>query len=148
MPRKSDSRCVDELMNIAAVSVRSAKVALVTLTAWWSKRVRTQFELPLQALSIFELKLVGIRLTHAWSSKVVFMPLSILFVAVSRKWFSMSLLRRAPSIFFCFSTDRGVVGNVFLSLRLGVRNWPGFYWRASGDRDGELRPGSASGFTI
>ena len=60
-------------------------------------------------------------LTTAWSSRVLLVPLSILFVAVSLRWFSMRRFRRAPSIFFCFSTDRGVVGKVFLSFFLGVR---------------------------
>ena len=63
-----------------------------------------------------------IKLTTAWSSIVLFMPLSILFVAVRRKWFSIRRFSRAPNIFFCFSTERGVVGNVLRSLFLiGVR---------------------------
>jgi len=46
------------------------------------------------------------------------MPLSILLVAVNRKWFSIRRFRRPPSSFFYFSTDLGVVGKVLRSFFL------------------------------
>ena len=57
-------------------------------------------------------------LTTAWSSRFLLVLLSILLVALSLRLFSMRRFRRVDKIFFCFSTDLGVVGKLFLSFFL------------------------------
>ena len=57
-------------------------------------------------------------LTTALSRSVLLVDLSILLVAHSLRLFSIKRFSLADNIFFYFSTDLGVVGNVFLSFFL------------------------------